>query len=445
MSSKPAEVPRYEKRELEVGATPGLTALPTSKRQKLKHRQENFPPSFWDNLSQLYLTTRSLREFDRRTVWPSTPKQPDLTGAAQIDSNQLVQFAKEGGPDLKDLRGFQCSGIEQSDLDREAMPKQKSTAPKTSAYDPQFEQHLIDHGCYPMYYPSAAASFAARPKNFAAILASLQKPTTSSSALTEQQFHKFLDRNRVAATESETMSGEIRNLAGEKHDSARENVLFNNLVGLIMDKKGEESTLSGPRVDSYEGNSPTDLDASIRESLSAYIVPSSDTTRPCLPNFFLEAKGKKGDSDVVMRQAWHDGCLGARGVHELRAWIDPDTLEDNNAYTLACTYEPGNATLIVYTIHPHISNNKNHRRISSMPNRHYEYIMSQLDVVNMRKSPASFIEGMRLYENARLWAKEQRDDLYAAANLKAKSKEPAFAGSGSQESSDELGMDGASG
>ena len=445
MSSKPTEVSRYQKRELEIEETPGFTALPTSKRQKLKHQQENFPPSFWDSLSRLFLTSRSLREFDRRTVWPSLPKQPHLTGVAQIDSSKLVEFAKEGGPDLKDLRGFQCPEIERSDLEREAMPKKKSTAPKTSAYDPQFQQHLIDHGCYPTYYPSAAASFAARPKNFAAIFASLQKPTTSSSTLTEQQFLKFLDQNNVAASELETMSGEIRNLAGEKRDSTRENVLFNNLVGLIMDKKGKESTISGPRVDSYDGNSPTDLDASVREALSPYIVPSTDTTRPCLPNFFLEAKGKKGDSDVVMRQAWHDGCLGARGVHELRAWIDPDTLEDNNAYTLACTYEPGNATLIVYTIHPHRSSNQKHRRISSMPHRRYEYIMSQLDVVNMRKSSASFIEGMRLYENARLWAKEQRDQLYAAANLKAKSKEPAFMGSGSQESSDELGMDGACG
>ena len=445
MSSKPTKVPRYQKRELEIEETPGCTALPTSKRQKLKHQQENFPQSFWDSLSRLFLTTRSLREFDRRTAWPSLPKQPHLTGAAQIDSRKLVEFAKEGGPDLKDLRGFQCPGIDKSDLDREAMPKQKSTAPKTSAYDPQFQQHLIDHGCYPTYYPSAAASFAARPENFAAILASLQKPTTSSSALTEQRFLKFLDQNYVAASESETMSGEIRNLAGETHNSARENVLFNNLAGLIMDKKGEESTLSGPKVDSYEGNSPTDLDASVRESLSPYIVPSVDTTRPCLPNFFLEAKGKRGDSDVVMRQAWHDGCLGARGVHELRAWIDPSTLEDVNAYTIGCTYEAGNATLIVYTIHPRRSSNQKHRRISSMPSRRYEYIMSQLCAINMKNNLASFQEGMKIYENARVWAKEQRDRLFHAANLRAKSKKPAPTGTGLQDSADELGMDGACG
>lgn len=105
MSSKPAEVPRYQKRVLDIEEPSGLTALPTGKRQKLVHNQQrNFPPSFWNSLSRLSLTTRSLREFDRRTVWPSTPRQPHLTGSAQIDSTKLVQFAEQGGPDLEDLR-----------------------------------------------------------------------------------------------------------------------------------------------------------------------------------------------------------------------------------------------------------------------------------------------------------------------------------------------------
>lgn len=103
MSSELAAKHSDRKRELEE--TPEVTALPTAKRQKLKHhQQENFPPFFWDNLSRLWLTTRSLREFDRRTVWPSNPVQPPWTGAEEIDLTKLIQFAEEGGPDLDDLR-----------------------------------------------------------------------------------------------------------------------------------------------------------------------------------------------------------------------------------------------------------------------------------------------------------------------------------------------------
>ncbi|KAI4241194.1 MAG: hypothetical protein L6R42_011348 [Xanthoria sp. 1 TBL-2021] len=319
-----------------------------------------------------------------------------------------------------------------------------TVAAKTSAYDPSFQQHLIDHGCYPTHHPDAAASVAAQPQNFTAIFTRLGMPTASSSALTMQNFYDFLNKNKQAATEKTTMSGEIRKLAGDMNIPFLENVLFNKIASLIMDSAGKESTLRRPKVDSYDGNIPTGLAKSVRDSLGTYIVPCEATDRPCLPNFFLEAKGKSGDSDVVMRQAWYAGCLGARGVHELRAWIDPNTLEDNNAYTIACSYEAGNATLIVYTIHPRLSSNKHHRRISSMPNRRYEYIMSQLYAINMRNNLAGFVEGMKIYQNARVWAKEQRDRLYAAANLKASSQDTASSESSSQESADELGMDGAS-
>ncbi|KAI4218033.1 MAG: hypothetical protein L6R36_009155 [Xanthoria steineri] len=320
-----------------------------------------------------------------------------------------------------------------------------TAAPKTSAYGPDFQQHLIDHGCYPTYYPDAAASVAAQPRNFTAILVRLGMPTASSSVLTMQDFYGFLDKNKQAATERSTMSGEIRKLAGDMNIPFLENVLFNKLTPFIMDSGGKNATLKRPKVDSYDGNIPTGLAKSVRDSLGTYIVPCSATDRPCLPNFFLEAKGKSGDSDVVMRQAWYAGCLGARGVHELRAWIDPNTLEDNNAYTIACSYEAGNATLIVYTIHPRLSSEKHHRRISSMPNHRYEYIMSQLFAINMRNNLAGLIEGIKIYQNAREWAKEQRDRLYAAANLKASSEDASSSAASSYQSAEELGMDGASG
>ena len=460
MSSKLTALHTHRKRELDVTEeTPEVTALPTAKRQKLKHHQQNFPPSFWDNLSRLWLTPRSLREFDRRTVWPNSPVHADFTGAEQFDPIKLVQSAKEGGPNLEDLRAVSCDGnlhprlsdkpiqypsTKKPDVDREEAPNQtmSDTAAATSAYDPTFHQNMIDHGCLPRLYPSASQSVSQRPQNFDAIFARLETPRASSSALTIENFHHFLDQNTQAVTENKTMSSEIQTIAGVSTIPSLQDVLFNHLEPLI--KVGKDALLSQPKVDLYDGNNPSDLATSVRNSLGDYIVPCEATDRPCLPNFFLEAKGKSGDSMVVMRQAWYAGCLGARGVHELRAWIDPQTLEDKNAYTIACTYEAGTATLIIYTIHLRRSSNSQYRRISSMPTRRYEYRMSLMHSVSMIDNLASFARGIRLYQNAREWAKEQRDQLCAAANRKVMSLK-AVSASKLQGSEDELGMDGARG
>lgn len=84
------------------------TGRPLAKRQRLEPRQRSStPPEFWDNLSRQWLTPRALREFNRRAVAVALPPrapQPDPV-ARQLNRQQLKRFARQGGPDLCDLRG----------------------------------------------------------------------------------------------------------------------------------------------------------------------------------------------------------------------------------------------------------------------------------------------------------------------------------------------------
>lgn len=106
MSSEKAAKPNLRKRQLSVGVELGIESPPPSaKRRKLENQQRHKTPSwFWDNLSRLWLTRRTLREFDRRTVSPATPLPPNRTGKGNIHLVQLKRFAKHGGPSLSDLR-----------------------------------------------------------------------------------------------------------------------------------------------------------------------------------------------------------------------------------------------------------------------------------------------------------------------------------------------------
>jgi hypothetical protein len=79
---------------------------PPPKRQKQSRRSRSrTPPEFWDNLSQVPLCRRALREFDRRTLRPAAPKPPVRSVLEEDLVKQLKRFARRGGPALRDLRG----------------------------------------------------------------------------------------------------------------------------------------------------------------------------------------------------------------------------------------------------------------------------------------------------------------------------------------------------
>ena len=138
-------------------------------------------------------------------------------------------------------------------------------------------------------------------------------------------------------------------------------------------------------------------------------MPLTNTAAPCLPKFFTEGKGPNGNTAVCKRQALYDGALGARGIHELRSYIDPETTYDNNAYTITSTYHGGTGALKLYSTH---------LTPSMSPGIPIEYRMTQLNGWDMTGNPDTFRQGASALRNARDWAKEKREELMIAANGK---------------------------
>jgi len=71
--------PQTRKRKRTIEPAPAADPQPQSqaKRRKRSRRSHNRPPlEFWDNLSRVPLCRCALREFDRRTIRPVTPKPP---------------------------------------------------------------------------------------------------------------------------------------------------------------------------------------------------------------------------------------------------------------------------------------------------------------------------------------------------------------------------------
>lgn len=275
---------------------------------------------------------------------------------------------------------------------------------RTSAYDGGFEQHLIDHNVYPEGY--GGFSNLREPHNCEEIHARLAIPraSLSPSRFSREDFWNFKEKNQDALTENKVMSKVFPIIAGTCDIPSQENLLFGNLKDLT------DGSITKAKPDFFDGTRPAELHRQIRADLDPYIVPSTNTTAPCVPNFFTEGKGADGSSAVCKRQALYDGALGARGVHELRSYIDGGKSYDNNAYTITSTYHGGTGDLTIYSTHPTPSND---------PQNPIEYRMTQLDGWKMTRAPDTFRQGATALRNARDWAQEKRKELIAAANGKA--------------------------
>ena len=287
-----------------------------------------------------------------------------------------------------------------------------SKTKKSSAYDRGFEQHLIDHGIH-------MNNRAQKPKNWAEINGRIIQPraSLSPSRFSETAFETFQQTNEEALTENTVMSKAFPIIAGTSDIPSQENLLFGNLKHLT------DGSITKAKPDRYDGSRPANLNKQIREELGPYIVPSTNTAAPCLPNFFTEGKGPNGNTAVCKRQALYDGALGARGIHELRSYVDPETAYDNNAYTITSTYHGGTGALKLYSTHltPPMS-----------PGIPIEYRMTQLNGWDMTGNPDTFRQGASALRNARDWAKEKREELMIAANAKVPDAEQSDLASSTQ-------------
>ena len=274
---------------------------------------------------------------------------------------------------------------------------------KSSAYDPAFEQHLIDHGIYHEGYNDNEGS--EEPANIEDIRRRLAQPraSLSPSRFTRKEFLEFKRKNREALTKNTVMSNAFSIIAGATDIPSQENLYFGNLKHLT------DGSITKAKPDLYDGARPAELKKRVREQLSEYIEPSIKKNAPLLANFFMEAKGPDGKASTNELQAMYDGALSARGIHELRSYIGQETLFDNNTYTITSTYHHS-GFLKIYTTHP---------SASKSPINPIEYRMAQLRSFAMTDAPDAFRQGAGALRNARDWAKERREELISAANGKA--------------------------
>ena len=428
--------------------TTTTTHRPRKKAKRYHQPRQETNTAYWDSLSRVWLTPGALDELDRRNGQRASPVRPATTctqdlvgdrGQLGNPSKDLLRSARHGGPDLRDLGGVSLLWkISRSLLTASlqypepsirnstahVMPSNQSSSrtqsksrntlgdstgktttsktKKTSPYDPNFEQNLVDNRIYPSHYDFPDDRVPPKPDNWKDINEKLKAPRSSlsPSRFSDDAFDIFVRSNSRALNEDAVMGDVFPVIQGTARIPSAKNLIFGNLEPLTR------GNLVDAKPDFYDGARPAQIDLRIRKELGSYITPATQGQAPALPNFFTEAKGPDGSAAVAKRQACFDGALGARGIHKLRSFeADPTLAYDNNAYTITSTYNDG--TLKLYTTHLIQASD-----IEDSP----EYHMTQLRGWLLTDTPETFRQGVGAFRNARDWANTQRHELIAAAN-----------------------------
>ncbi|KAI0428529.1 hypothetical protein F5Y09DRAFT_357719 [Xylaria sp. FL1042] len=350
-----------------------------NKKAKLSVRS-NFPPEFWDELSEIPLTGRALRELDRR-----------IYNLRRSSSHRRKRHSQ--CPPPTPAATFASSFTESTEM------AQKTTS--SSSRGPEFEKHLAGHSVYFHNRRSSAL-------NIRDIRSRLQQPQSSLalSRFSEEDFEAFERTNNTIANEDDLMIDVLPVMCGTNKILSKRNLLFTELKPITNE------SASKPKPDVFDGAHPDDIDKRIRSDEDIYplIIPTKYLHAPVAPNFFIEVKGQSGDPAVLKRQACYDGAYGARAMHCLQNYGRAKPLYDGNAYTFSAIYHPGMSMLAFYVHHvtaPAISGDK------------VEYHMTQVAGYYLTNNRQGLIDAFTAFRNLRDMAREFRDSFIKAANAHA--------------------------
>ena len=196
-------------------------------------------------------------------------------------------------------------------------------------------------------------------------------------------------------------------MLGATRDTSRigREIIFGNTANILPYEAEAVGDRKGPvggrqiKPDYYYGAHPGLFDnREIRNELSQYIIPPTESTQPMVPNFFIEAKGPKGSYGEVLNQACIDGAIGTRGMHKLQTYRQKVPNYNNKTSAISSIYKDGR--LKMYAHHVGQLNG---------PDTEPEYYMNQLGAYAMTHNRDTLRQGMTAFRNGVDWAGKQRN------------------------------------
>ncbi|KAI0002710.1 hypothetical protein F4779DRAFT_622155 [Xylariaceae sp. FL0662B] len=299
---------------------------------------DNFSPEFYDKLDKIFLTKRALRELDRRNSL--SPTKHKETYSKPLPS--LARFARQGGPDITDLRG--CPEPEDNPDFSEYASKstiaevKNPDAKRSSAYDANFVRIMAHNGVYMPDQPFEEREIST-PENLDDIYQLMKRrKSLDPEAFTEEDFRSLKARFRDVSEGCVTHTAIPHLQACEAHLKipSRYNDLFNNLQPI-----GDKEVVR-PKPDIWDGiraiavHTTSHHGAPIvaqRQALNDGAYSSRANSSCGLPEYWMTRLDAY--SMNTYRRAFVSGATAFRNIREL-AWRNrEDAVQAANAKVLS--------------------------------------------------------------------------------------------------------------
>ncbi|RAL02328.1 uncharacterized protein BO80DRAFT_32330 [Aspergillus ibericus CBS 121593] len=390
--------------------------VPRKRQRRLskRHQPLRYTPEVRNILSKEDLTRNVLSKVDRESRLPPSNSRP-LEFAPTILRRctpsclaEIKALARQGGPDLSDLRRYPGPKTVDGTL---VFPKRNSPA-ESETYGGSLTMPLIDNGIYPIEHPAYDRKAPASPQNLDAIKQRLSRRRASltESSFTDADFKQFrhIEANQ-AYTKASIDTFVLPTIWGDKDPNYR----FRLCHGRTCDHLAPFSKIPLPFAtpDYYRGVRYNQLHTEVRDELHKQIIPWQDEiyVAPFAPNFFVEVGDPDDPTSVCHQKASYAGAIGSRAVQALQSYNRAKTVYDGQAYTITAVYANGMLSLYAHHVIPHVSSATISRRSS-------DYIMTQLGAWSMIQDAATFREGATAFRNAFDWTSEELGKVVDLAN-----------------------------
>ncbi|EPE08409.1 hypothetical protein F503_01192 [Ophiostoma piceae UAMH 11346] len=455
----------------------GTTKAPCLPTPAPTEEPDNFPPAFYDSLPTIFLTTRALRELNRRNrerqmlenavvVTKKRKREETLQSddikasshrpqrrskvAAQskLGVSPLARFACQGGPDLSDIRGM--PSIEEAKLTLPQYPE--------PAVEEEQENDMPGDMRPPPVPPSAPSSVPSSAPMSANRTSETSSKSRRSSAYDSNfeyqlvrclifppsynyrttgklpplpanwdQVYNKLSLHRRSVSPSILSESRFMDFRIKSWTSSESTImdLLKDLNGTSPGIQTEGNVLFtnivsitdglgvSPKPDSFDGAALSDLHPKVRDTLCKYIIPSLNQPVPVAPNFFMEVKTENGSPRVAVLQIIHNGAYGAMMMRKLQVYA-------NNITSAAAGFDNNAYCFSATFAGSNLTLYAHHLMAPDTPDDRPKTFTSVLDCYAMGGNPMKWREGIKALRNLREHAKEVRDNLITDANSRAR-------------------------
>ena len=343
----------YERMEQQSAHLPTPTKKP-------RHEEET------EQKERPRLTKKALKRHDRKKSRSKSRFLDDRNPPSRGGS--LERFARGGGPDLRDLRGYPEPSSKNSPRAKPGQGRPSITPLKRQTARASAAETVGTQARPPSQFSSTASTDSTISLSLLLERANVRRPTFDRKPVNVQDWMGAIRKDPCPLGADAAISAAHRQfLWAIEKSSLKKEVMVNVFPAIrgglryltavsricpnVADLSDDDKLII-PKPDYMEGCEMFHANMRLCAVLSPFIVTANVEEAPFAPNLFAKILGNSDSLEAAEKQARYDGAIGARGIHMMLNLGKAIEVFDGKAYTVTFIYYSGFLRMYLHFIVP---------------------------------------------------------------------------------------------